>query len=333
MAWAVLLVALTGTGLYVGLLVHRRVSPPVVAIDAGNRLAGYATGDAVLIRNVTVDELRIGDVVAAHRPGGTVVGAVAQVVQAGSLTRYRLQGARAQPVSITGQQLIGRVDRRIPLLGWALLAARQRPFQVLAGALVVGFVVLQVLGRRTPLDLLVDDDEPLEIAHHPLALPAGPRARPVTPTPTMAYVEHPMSITPDDLRQVRFAQTRKGYDTEAVDRALDTVADSIEGMLQERQQLIDRLRSLETEVERYKAMEGQLGQTLAMAEKSAEQVKADAHAEAQRILAEAQASGGVPASAQDGTMVELLGETRAIRALLQAVLSQGGQLGPPPAQY
>ena len=43
-----------------------------------------------------------------------------------------------------------------------------------------------------------------------------------------------MSITPDDLRQVRFAQTRKGYDTEAVDRALDTVADSIETMLQER---------------------------------------------------------------------------------------------------
>lgn len=146
----------------------------------------------------------------------------------------------------------------------------------------------------------------------------------------MAYVERPMSITPDDLRQVRFAQQRKGgYDTEAVDRALDTVAESLEGLYQERQQLIERLRVLETEVERYKAMEGQLGQTLAAAERTATQVKAEAQAEADRILAGTQAPTGAAAaspSAQDATMVELLGETRAIRSLLQAVLSQSGAL-------
>jgi cell division initiation protein len=147
-----------------------------------------------------------------------------------------------------------------------------------------------------------------------------------------------MSITPDDLRQVRFAQTRKGYDTEAVDRALDTVADSIEHMLQERQQLIERLRTLESEVERYKGMESQLGQTLALAEQSAEQVKADAQAEAQRILAEAQAGGAGGGAAvgggqlPDAAVVELLGEMRAIRSLLQATLVQGQPPGyPPPA--
>ena len=146
-----------------------------------------------------------------------------------------------------------------------------------------------------------------------------------------------MSITPDDLRQVRFAQTRKGYDTEAVDRALDTVADSVEAMLQERQQLVERLRTLEAEVERYKAMEGQLGQSLAAAEQSAEQVRAEARAEADRILAEAKAIPRTPGAAApataappDGALVELLGETRAIRSLLQAALTQGGLLGQPP---
>ena len=152
-----------------------------------------------------------------------------------------------------------------------------------------------------------------------------------------------MSITPDDLRQVRFAQTRKGYDTEAVDRALDTVADSLEQVLAERAQLIERLRTLEAEVERFKAMESQLGQTLAMAEKSAEQVKAEAQAEAARIVAEAQAAAAAappaaaaaapaPGAPPEGAIVELLGETRAIRSLLQAVLIANGQLQPPPPQ-
>lgn len=331
-AWTVLVVALLGTGLYVGLVVQRRVSPPAVPIDSGNRLAGYATGDAVLLRDVAAADVRAGDVLAARRSGTTVVGTIRSVDQAGTRTRFVLDGARRPRVTVDYGDVIGRADRRVPLAGWALLAARQRAFQLLAGALLVAFVALQVLGRRTPIDLLDDPVEPIELGHRTLALPAGPRQRAVTTPRPMAYVEHPMSITPNDLRQVRFAQTRKGYDTEAVDRALDTVADSIEAMLQERQQLVERLRVLETEVDRYKAMETQLGQTIAVAEQSAEQVKAEAQAEAQRILAEAQANGGAvaaPAGTQDATMVELLGETRAIRALLQAVLAQSGQFGQP----
>ena len=120
----------------------------------------------------------------------------------------------------------------------------------------------------------------------------------------MPYLEHSMSITPDDLRQVRFAQARKGgYETEAVDRALDTVADSIDVMIQERAQLIERVRVLEGELDRLKA-EGPSGQPLP----------------------------AVAGGAQDSTMVELLGETRAIRSLLQAIVTQGGgRTGAPPA--
>ncbi|MCU1379610.1 MAG: divIVA [Acidimicrobiales bacterium] len=328
-----LLAGLAGMGVYVGLLVQRKVSPPVVAIDTANRLPGHSTGDALLLRQVTTADVRQGDVIATRYRGSTAVGIVRRATQVGSVTQYRVVGARADPIEVTNLDLIGRADRRVPVAGWLLLAARQRLIQFLAGAVVVVLVMLLVLGRRSPLAFLEEDQGPIEIAHQPLALPAGPRFASVTAAPTMAYVERSMSITPDDLRQVRFAQTRKGYDTEAVDRALDTVADSIEGMLQERQQLIERLRDLETEVDRFKAMESQLGQTLAQAERSAEQVKVDAQAEAQRIVAEAQAAGGgtTGGGPQGSTMVELLGETRAIRSLLQAVLTQGGQLGPPPA--
>jgi cell division initiation protein len=141
-----------------------------------------------------------------------------------------------------------------------------------------------------------------------------------------------MSITPDDLRNVKFAQSKRGYDTEAVDKALDRVADSIEQLLAERQQLVERVQHAEAELERYRGMEASLTQTLAMAERGAEQLKAEATAEAQRIVAAAQQRAGAAGSVPPDAMVQLLGETRAIRSLLQAVLTQGvpPMQGPPP---
>lgn len=325
--WALLLLALAGVGVYVGLLVQRRVSPPVVPIDSGNQLAGYSTGDAVLLRDVSTVDVAVGDVLGG-RTGATVVGRVEEVVQQGSRTSYRLSGARpGATLLVARSQVIGRADRRVPLAGWLLLAARNPVVQVAAGALVLALGAMIVLGKRTPLAFLEEAVMPIELQHQALALPAAP-ANVVTPVPAMAYVERPMSITPEDLRQVRFAQQRKGgYDTEAVDRALDTVADNLETMYRDRQQLIERLAAAESELERYKAMEAQLGQTLAMAERSAEQTKAEAKAEADRLLAEAQARAGAAAPSggpPEGAFVELLGETRAIRSLLQAVLAQSG---------
>lgn len=328
MTWALLLLALVGVGVYVGLLVQRRVSPPVVPIDSGNHLAGYSTGDAVLLRDVTTVDVARGDVLGCRNGGDTVVGRVEDVVQQGSRTSYRLSGARpGAPLLVPRTEVIGRADRRVPVAGWLLLAARNRIVQLSAGAAVLALGLMIVFGKRAPLAFLEEPPVPIEFEHEALALSAAP-ATVVTPGRAMTYVEHPMSIKPEDLRQVRFAQQRKGgYDTEAVDRALDTVADSLESIYQERQQLIERLRAAEAEIERYKAMEAQLGQTLAMAERSAEQVKAEARAEADRLLAGAQARAGAAAPTggpPEGAFVELLGETRAIRSLLQAVLAQSG---------
>jgi DivIVA domain-containing protein len=276
-----------------------------------------------------------GMIVAARLNGRVVLGHVQSLRQNGDHIEYTLDGVHESGQDIvTDRDLVGRGDRTVPLVGWPLIAARLPLVEVLGGLLVVSTIVMLVFVGRTPLDYLDEEDhevfelEPTRV----LALSAGPTVP--TATTAMAYVDSPMSITPDDLRQVRFAQTRKGYDTEAVDRALDTVADSLDAVLAERQQLLERLRAAEAEIDRYKGLESQLGQTLAMAERSAEQVKADAEAEAQRILAEAQAAAqstapAAPAATSvrpDGATVELLGEMRAIRSLLQAALQPGGPL-------
>lgn len=150
-----------------------------------------------------------------------------------------------------------------------------------------------------------------------------------------------MSITPAELRHVRFAQVRRGYDTEAVDRALETVADSIEELLHERHELAERIRALESDVERYREFEATLTQTLTLAERAAEELKAEAQLEADKLMAEARAqlaaaqqagqrAATAPAppptatasSMPDAAFIELLGETRAIRSLLQALMTQ-----------
>lgn len=151
-----------------------------------------------------------------------------------------------------------------------------------------------------------------------------------------------MSITPAELRHLRFAQVRRGYDTEAVDRALESVADSLEELLHERHELHERVRSMESDMERYREVESTLSQTLMLAERAAEELKAEAQAEADRLLADARArlaaaaetAPAPPATSAlpDPAFVELLGETRAIRSLLQAVLAQSPNGAPSPFQ-
>jgi DivIVA domain-containing protein len=325
--------------LYVGLLVKRQVNPPIVPISSSNDIAPYQQGDALLVRRISGTSVTSGMIIAVRIDGKVALGKVQSLRRAGGRIVYELTGVhRGETDTATDGDLIGRTDRRIPLVGLPLLAARSGVVQVLGAGVAVGVVLLLVFVGRNPLDFLDDDEEaePFELPRPaPLALGPGEGSLPA-PVP-MPYVERPMSITPDDLRQVRFAQIRKGYDTEAVDRALDTVADSLESMYNERGHLIERLKAVETELERYKAMESQLGQTLAAAEKSAEQVKLDAQAEAQRIVAQAQAQGGGVAGSghPDATTVELLGEMRAIRALLQSALQPGGPLQQqrPPGQH
>lgn len=341
MAWGLLLLALVGVGLYVGLQVTSRISPPLVPVEPGEDVPGYSAGDAVLLREAVVDDIDPGTLVAVRTEGVVRIGVVAEADQEGTTVEYVLTGMPGgAPVDSTLERVVGVPDRKIPVAGWALVPLRHRTAQI-ATVVVVALLVIGLLaGRSGPGPL----GAPVWATDQAMALPpgrdrtrdAGPVVEP-GPHPfiagaggEVAYGGPSMSITPDDLRQVKFAQTKKGYDTEAVDRALDSVADSIEQLLVERQQMLDHVKHLEGELARFREMEGSLSQTLAMAERTADELRAEAVAEAQRIVASAQQQAGGAAVPPDG-LVQLLGETRAIRSLLQAVLTQGvpPMAGPP----
>ena len=105
--------------------------------------------------------------------------------------------------------------------------------------------------------------------------------------------------------------------------------------------------SSERLVDRYREVESTLSQTLQLAERAAVELKAEAQVEADRILALARAElaaaeqvaaavAATPTPRPDGTtstlpdpaFIELLGETRAIRSLLQALLVSGADAEP-----
>jgi DivIVA domain-containing protein len=314
-------VILVGTAFYIGLLTSRKVSPPAVPVATGDRLPGHATGEAALVRRLD-SVLAVGDAIAFRGHGHVRLGFVQQVGAAeDGGRRFVLSGTGEKNLTVSDREVVGRVDQWVPALGWLLLIARERLSQLLFGAAVVALLLALITGRG--LDLIDDEDEddPLLAlgAPPPLALPAGPpvfrhqEAEAEVPAPSpvadpaMPYRVAPMAITPEDLRQVRFTQTRRGYDTEAVDRALDTVADALDQLHVERQQLVDRVQVLEAEVNRYKALEVKMNETVAQASAV--------------VATPLAAVAGVP----EGALVEMLGELRGIRALLQTMVGQQQQ--------
>ena len=325
-----------GTAAWWGLRLATGVDPPLVAGDTTTMEPAVRPGDLVFLRRARPGDLAVGDVaVVRDATGDVVIRRVASRDQKGTTFAYTLTAdnrGETSDLSADDTDVIGELDRRVPLAGWLLVVLRTAAGKVLV---VLACVAGIIVGRRARRP----------VAEPPQTVAYGGDDRPATR-------ETAMSITPAELRHVRFAQVRKGYDTEAVDRALESVADSIEELLHERHELVERVRALEGEVERYREVESTLSQTLTLAERAAEELKAEAHAEAERMMAEARAqmaaaqqattraaaatppaAAPAPAGASmpDAAFIELLGETRAIRSLLQALMTQtpGGNGGTP----
>lgn len=327
--------------LWFGLRIVGGVDPPVITTTSTAMKPTVRPGDLVLLHEADPDDLAVGDVV-AHREDGDIKISRVIAVPSGFGGTFALRGDNREdnePTDADADSVIGTTGARLPLLGWLLVLVRST-----AGQLFIAAVCF--FGFAAAFRARYREHGALE------------EAAAVTPArPAVSYGGADMSITPAELRHVRFAQVRRGYDTEAVDRALESVADSIEDLLHERHELIERVRHLEGEIERYRELEGTLSETLGLAERAAEELKAEAQAEADRLLGEARsqlaaaqqaaakaaeagaaAEAAAPMAAAGGSalpdpaFIELLGETRAIRSLLQALLTTsppGGEGGSP----
>ena len=129
-----------------------------------------------------------------------------------------------------------------------------------------------------------------------------------------------MTLTPVELRHVKFGRGVFGYRRSAVDRAVDEVRASFEEVWRERADLADRIEQLEHELVRYRELEALLRGTLVSAERAAHELRDNAKREAELILSEAHAESRAITRAAAADRERLLADSLRIRGLLRTAL-------------
>jgi cell division initiation protein len=98
-----------------------------------------------------------------------------------------------------------------------------------------------------------------------------------------------MKLTPLDIHHKEFRNSLRGYSPEEVDDFLDEVADEFERLFKENIDLNEKLEAASARVREYGALEHTLQNTLVAAQTSAEDIKARATTDAERMVREAEA--------------------------------------------
>jgi cell division initiation protein len=94
-------------------------------------------------------------------------------------------------------------------------------------------------------------------------------------------------ITVVDIQHRSFKRALQGYDRNDVDQFLDEIIESLEDEAQARAALEAEIADLRERLSHFKAMEESLNSTLLLAQRTADEVKAAAHKEADLIRQEA----------------------------------------------
>jgi len=97
-----------------------------------------------------------------------------------------------------------------------------------------------------------------------------------------------MKLTPLDIRHKEFKRGMRGYVDGEVDEFLDEVADEFERLFKENIELSERGEALQEKIDHYRSLEETLQNTLVAAQRSAEELRANAQKEAQLMLSEAE---------------------------------------------
>lgn len=98
-------------------------------------------------------------------------------------------------------------------------------------------------------------------------------------------------ITPVDIQHKSFKKALQGYDRGDVDGFLDEVIETLEDEAQQRAALEADIADLKERISHFKAMEESLHNTLVLAQRTADEVKASAHKEADLIREQARLAG------------------------------------------
>lgn len=105
-------------------------------------------------------------------------------------------------------------------------------------------------------------------------------------------------ITPQQIDQISFSQTRHGYDMEQVDKILEPLTEDYVTLYKENALLKSKMRVLVGKLEEYRKNEAAAKDAVESAKRSAEKMMQDAKAQATQMLRQAQAqAAAVPAAA------------------------------------
>lgn len=97
-----------------------------------------------------------------------------------------------------------------------------------------------------------------------------------------------MALTPIDIQNKEFRKGVRGYNTEEVNKFLESISKEYEGVYAEIFELRDKVQRLEAELKQYKQLESTLQQTMVLAQQTADDVKQAARHEAELLLKEAE---------------------------------------------
>ena len=124
-----------------------------------------------------------------------------------------------------------------------------------------------------------------------------------------------MSLAPVEIRHVKLPRGAAGYRRRAVDRLLEEIRMSYEDVWRDRADARDEIDRLEAELARYKELEVLLRNTLVSAERSADDLRAQARREADVILEEARVKAREIAGGAEAERERVRAEIRRLKAL------------------
>jgi cell division initiation protein len=130
-----------------------------------------------------------------------------------------------------------------------------------------------------------------------------------------------MGLTPAEIRHVPIGRGFWGYRRGAVERLLDEVAESFEDVWRERADFADRIEQLEDELQRHRELETLLRKTLVSAEAAAQEQREGARREAEQVVAEAQAEARRITFMAVTERERLENDIRRLRELLRTALA------------
>ena len=98
-----------------------------------------------------------------------------------------------------------------------------------------------------------------------------------------------MSLSPVEVRHLRFPRRPFGVSKRRVQRELEQVAEAFEDVWRERADLGDRVEELESELRHHRELEEMLRKTLVSAERASDAMRENARREASTILRDSEA--------------------------------------------